>query len=560
MSHTRKRLLELQRRIHESLQREADRLLGRTPPAIARYEKECLKDFSAIRGRLKEVEKPELVREIRDADVTFIADFHTFAQAQRTALRLIRDAAPAGPSRLTRDRWFIGLEFIASHQQEALDLFQSGKLSLNEFLKAIRYHEEWGFPWSNYSPIFDWAREHGVRLIALNRPKEIAWGDPSGIRRARDITDLIQRDQWAAGVISDLFAAESAVARSVKMIVLYGELHVSTNHLPAHLRRISSKHLGKPLKTLAIHQNQDSLYWQLAQRGREHHVQAVRLRKDAFCVISSTPWTKLQSLVSWAEGETIEDLAEEGSETSADYLSLMRTYSQALAEFLGVHPPSFDSLTVHTIDDADLLSPYFSALIRYHVMNNMRLYIPEEEIAYLGVPSHNGASEIAASHLFRARTGVKRLEMETPDDFAMTTLEAAFAFLGSLILNPRRKCDLLGDHEERLRALKRGKEPAFILERESRELAIGLIRDTADIRPLLRRRSMTPALLVGARYHGQVLGKQVHQGLLAGQIDVETVRSIFLARARVGSFGPRLEKLLAIAPAGSSARSKTETL
>ncbi len=558
MSHTRKRLLDLQKRIHSSLHSEADRLLGKTPAAIARYEKEFQRDFIAIKKRLKEVGKAELVREIRSADVTFIADFHTFAQSQRTALRLIRDAAPAASARLTRERWFIGLEFIASHRQPALDQFQSGKLSLNEFLKAIRYHEEWGFPWSNYSPIFDWARENGVRLIALNRPKEIAWGDPSGARRARDIQDLIQRDQWAAGVISDLFGNESQDGRVTKMIVLYGELHVSTNHLPAHLRRISKKHLGKQLKTLAVHQNHDDLYWQLAKTGREHHVQGVRLRKDAFCVVSSTPWTKLQSLVSWAEGESVEELAEEGAES--DYLSLMRTYSQALAEFLGVAAPSYDSLTVHTIDDADLLSPYFSALIRYYVMNNMRLYIPEEEIAYLGVPSHNGASEIAATHLFRARTGVSRLEMESEEDFALTTLEASFAFLGSLILNPRRKCDFLADHEDRLRELKKGKEPAFLMEREARELAVGMIRDTADIRPLLKKRSMTPALLVGARYYGQVLGRRVHQALLAGKMDIETVRGIFLARARVGSFAPRLEKLMMILPVLPSGKRKSETL
>jgi hypothetical protein len=273
---TRRKLLKQQMRIFNSLKSDSSRLLGATPEPIRRYEKEFQKDFASLKsGKVHPVGKIELINLIRSVDVSFVADFHTFPQAQRTALRLIRDAATSISPRVSRERWFIGIEFISSKHQDALDDFQAGKLSLNEFLARINYHDEWGFPWRNYAPIFDWARENRVRLIALNRPREAIWRDLE--LRPRSISDLKQRDEWAAGLITDLFQAETDAGRKPRMIVLYGELHVSTNHLPQHLRKVSKRQLGQALKTLSIHQNYDELYWQLARAGKEHNTQAVRL-------------------------------------------------------------------------------------------------------------------------------------------------------------------------------------------------------------------------------------------------------------------------------------------
>jgi hypothetical protein len=555
---TRRKLLKIQMKIFDSLKVDSGRLLGETPLPIQKYEREFQKDFASIRAKIQTVGKTELVNLIRSADVAFVADFHTFSQAQRTALRLIRDVATPFSPRVSRERWFIGIEFISSKHQAALDDFQAGRLSLNEFLARINYHEEWGFPWRNYAPIFDWARENGVRLIALNRPREAIWRDLEV--HARTISDLKQRDEWAAGLTTDLFAEEIGAGRKPKMIVLYGELHVSTNHLPQHLRKVSKRHLGTPLKTLSVHQNHDELYWQLARAGKEHTTQAVRLKKDAVCVISSTPWTKLQSLVSWAEGGLPEDLWEEGSDERSDYLSLMRTYSQALSEFFGVAAPSFDALTLHTIDDADLMEDFAEELVKYHVVHNLRIYVPLDEVAYLGIPSHNGAAELAAAHLFRARTGVSSMVLENMDDFYRMVLEACFSFFGSLILNPKRKCDLPADHEDRLRALRRGEEPAFALEREARELTLGFLKEFADVEAVLRRRGSIPALVMCARFAGSIYGKRLHRAMINGAVPADEIKAVFLSRTRVGAFQSRYDRLLKLISATPIARTKARTI
>ena len=76
-----RRLLSLQKRLYRSLQCEADRQLGEVPESIRRYEKEFRRDFSGFQLRMRRTKKEALIRAIRKADVTLIADYHTFSQS-----------------------------------------------------------------------------------------------------------------------------------------------------------------------------------------------------------------------------------------------------------------------------------------------------------------------------------------------------------------------------------------------------------------------------------------------------------------------------------------------
>ena len=103
---------------------------GRNSDPIVRYEREYQKEFTPLLekpSKLKPLRKSQLISEIRRADVTLIADFHTFVQAQRTALRLIRDAIRPG------ENWCIGIEMVPSHFQADLDRFQAGKSRSRNF-------------------------------------------------------------------------------------------------------------------------------------------------------------------------------------------------------------------------------------------------------------------------------------------------------------------------------------------------------------------------------------------------------------------------------------------
>ena len=166
------------------------------------------------------------------------------------------------------------------------------------------------------------------------------------------------------------------------MIALYGELHVGSRHLPAQLSKISKAHLKKSLSWITIHQNVDRLFWQLADQ--ELKTEVVQIKKNVFCVFSSTPWTKLQSWVNWTEGGT-HDLTDGDTDyQSLDYLFMMKTFGTTICKFLGVPVPSYEALSTCTINqteslrslyDGDLFKTDELQVIRFHVANNQRIFI-----------------------------------------------------------------------------------------------------------------------------------------------------------------------------------------
>ncbi|MEO5970936.1 MAG: ChaN family lipoprotein [Bdellovibrionia bacterium] len=521
-----KKALRLQRKILQSLKAEANLLLGQTPESILRYERENRKDFSLNSKRLKTIPKATLIEAIRAADVTFIADFHTFDQAQRAALRIFRDAIQPG------EYWMIGLEMVPSQFQSALDDFQTGKISLESFHEAISYRDEWGFPWENYAPIFEWARNLGIRLIALNRPR--------GIFKPKDDRELHERDQWAAGIITDLFC-EARLSSIPKMFVLYGELHIGSHHLPLRLKEISKSFLGHSLSSVIIHQNEDQLFWRAAKEELDLQSEAILLKKNIYCIFSGTPWAELQSLISWTEGGT-PDLNEDENEVLIhDYLYMIRTYGETISEFLNLAPPSYEALNVYTIEQPDFLDHLKQCkqftqlelrLIRFHVTHNRYFYIPRVSAAYLGSSSHNAAAELSAIHLLRAKNQSGLLYSNKVEDFYRLTLEACFGFFGSLILNPLRKCDFVKDHVKRLQTLKNGEKPAFPLEKEAREILVHGLRSPHElpisITQIINEQKLAPAVMVGARYIGRILGKKLHHAILTEKINFKNIEGVFL--------------------------------
>jgi hypothetical protein len=532
------KILRLQKRIFRSLQEEANLLLGETPRSIREYEKECQRDFSVRKSSFRSIQKSDLIEAVRSTDVTFIADFHTFDQAQRTALRIMRDSIRP------KENWYIGLEMISSEFQKDLDDFQNGKLSLKAFQNHISYNHEWGFPWSHYAPIFEWAIQNKTRLIALNRPKAIA--------RVEEKEDLDERDRWAAGIITDLFHSKT---HKPKMIVLYGELHVGSSHLPRQLHQVSRSFLKTPLSSISVHQNNDRIFWKLAEQQKELHTEAIQLKKGIYCVFSSTPWAKLQSLVNWAEVENSTENTEETSDQmdedfdldedtpEIDHLATLQTYGNTISEFLGVSAANYESVTVCTIDQmeslrsvliSDAFTPDEQRLIHFHVNYHHRLFIPRLSIAYLGAPSLNAAAELAAIHLLHSVTRSKGVRLKKAEDFFRITLEFAFGFFGSLILNPRRKCDLPQDHQKRIQDLSNRSKPRFPLELEARETAMTLLQrgnhSPFPFEDQLKSKKLSPAFMMAARYLGQILGKRLYQALIEDRVSIESVRNLFFLK------------------------------
>ena len=66
------------------------------------------------------------------------------------------------------------MEFIQRPFQPALDAYISGAITEREFLKRAEYFDRWGFDYRLYRPIFSFAKEHGIPMVALNAERELA--------------------------------------------------------------------------------------------------------------------------------------------------------------------------------------------------------------------------------------------------------------------------------------------------------------------------------------------------------------------------------------------------
>ncbi|CAE8620297.1 unnamed protein product [Polarella glacialis] len=67
----------------------------------------------------------------------------------------------------------LGLEMVEQQLQPELDRFNSGELSLEELPQVLKWKSRWGWSFKGYLPVFQAAKELGIRCVALNLPTAV---------------------------------------------------------------------------------------------------------------------------------------------------------------------------------------------------------------------------------------------------------------------------------------------------------------------------------------------------------------------------------------------------
>jgi uncharacterized iron-regulated protein len=70
--------------------------------------------------------------------------------------------------------WAIGVEFIQRQFQPVLDSYLAGTITERDFLNKTEYFDRWGFDYRLYRPIFLYAKENHVPMVALNAETELS--------------------------------------------------------------------------------------------------------------------------------------------------------------------------------------------------------------------------------------------------------------------------------------------------------------------------------------------------------------------------------------------------
>ncbi|MGE4497096.1 MAG: ChaN family lipoprotein [Deferribacterales bacterium] len=108
----------------------------------------------------------EIAAEAEGTRIVFIGekhDEHSHHANQLAMIKLLHEKY---------GRIAIGMEMFQLPFQKALDDFVEGTADERMMLKQTEYYKRWRYDYHLYKPILTYAREHGIRIIALNAPAE----------------------------------------------------------------------------------------------------------------------------------------------------------------------------------------------------------------------------------------------------------------------------------------------------------------------------------------------------------------------------------------------------
>ncbi len=109
----------------------------------------------------------ELPPRLAGVRLLLVGEEHTVLDTHAVERRVIEELDRSGR------RVAIGLEMFPYTQQPALDDWSAGRLSEDAFLEASHWYKHWGYNWAYYRDVFLYARDHRLRMFAVNAPREV---------------------------------------------------------------------------------------------------------------------------------------------------------------------------------------------------------------------------------------------------------------------------------------------------------------------------------------------------------------------------------------------------
>lgn len=395
------------------------------------------KEYSKRKFKMSDMDS--LKERVTDNDVLFIGDFHTFNQNVRTVLRILRYIISQ------KSECILGLEMVAAEDQVYIDAYIQGHLTDLEFLESVNYHSSWRFPWTHYKLIFELAKEFKLKVVGLNTKGS-----------------LIERDEFAAEKLKHIHLENP----STIMLVLYGELHISLNKIPALLKKVCPE-----INALIIHQNLDEVYWKLIRQNIESGV--VSFSSNEYCIVSAPPWIKYESMIYWYENlcddpefDIHEYIIENGKKIfSEDTNDNFYNISTMLVEHLKLDIDKNDLEDFNLYDHTNLeyveeklgqvLKPSPFQFYNYLISTNKSFRLPKTNTFYCSSYSMNRISYLAGIHILHVFFQRKDIDTDqiiqsksSVQKFILITLETIVAYFFSKVINPHRKCDLYLDYKK----------------------------------------------------------------------------------------------------------------
>ena len=481
--------------------------IGPPSHALRQYAKSLDLEF---RGVWKQASENEFARALQQATVVLSGDFHAYAQSQRAHLRILRDMVP-------QKQVVLALECLPSGKPKAIEALLSGKWTENKFLDEIKWERNWGFPWENYRPLLELARDRGFAVHGLN---------------GKTSASLTDRDEHMGKVINKLRAQNPGAL----IYVVVGEWHLAAKHLPRRVRKG-----GRGDDTLVVFQDIEQLYFRVARSGEKSAVEYLKGNDNRFCMMVSPPWMKWQSYLMYLEHAYDRDLQED---LAIDYSDHVASLVEVLESDLKLKVNK-SRLQVYCPNSRTSLSRLkmtlpkrFAKVLVYHLEHDLSFLLPEKDWLYLSRPTINHASALAGQFIHAQLAHRERAMWDLPADFVALVWIEAVGFFFSKWINPKRKAENWDSLRLRLEAShpKDKGRMALLLALDHRLSEVMWIQTKR-----LRRRSYNPksldAVVEASRLAGDLLGERLFQKVRSKRISLQQLLSYLKVNLDGEQFG-----------------------
>jgi hypothetical protein len=511
--------------------------------ADPRARHKYLRDFAEAFQTYESVLGPaELDEALRQADIILLGDYHALPASQLYCATLLERLAQSGRPLV------LALEMVFARDQHILDEWQQGEINEHELRRRIRFDVDWGYDWAPCAELLRRARAAGARVCGLDCI-------PRG-----DMRRIAARDRHAALKLAEIRRADP----QAQIVVLIGESHLAPNHLPAELAQALP---GE--RALTVLQNVDPLYWSAAGEPCDR-VEAVRISPKALCVFNATPLEKYESY-----RLCIERWLNPGAQNEApDFAPSVYNLVAALARALRIDQysphnstqPKFlvDSLPeVYSGVTADHVKRLLARVSRasaaeatHRMCESGACYVPERNALLIHRWDLASCAEQVTRFVHAAcRGGLWRnpdpLEAETietddselaGDRFYAAVMEHALADFGARLLNPARPAVREADLFALYAASREELEPQIGFSYRDYMQMIDFVVFHKDYEINTRRYFAVPAVIsTGRRYAGDklafvtrklgaLLGSQLYDAYLAGDLNKRFLRSLFFRK------------------------------
>jgi hypothetical protein len=495
--------LKLRKNMLQKLKNQVMLYLGKETSSLRRYALPYKKDIE--RSRWKISSGKEVADALADSDVILGGDFHAFAQAQRSHLRLLRELA-------VHKKIILALECVPSTKQRVLDAYMQNKIGEDEFLKKIMWNKFWGFPWSQYKPLFELVKATGGRCLAVN-----------SVQSSRSLKSLNARDKHAADrVVEAVKHKESNEA----VYVLFGDLHIAREHLQKWIK----KRLPK-VKLTTVYLNPEKLYFQLYKKNQDHATTVVRFSQGEFCLIESPPWVKWQSYLIYLNEYYDESLDDDGN---VDYSEHVLSLVHIIASDLSISVD--DNLTVYSFNDLDFmdileerLSVQDFASLKERVSNDISCYIPQLKMAFLARGTVNYSAHLAGLAVHAKASGQEKLLLPSDVSFEVLIWQEAIGFCLSKMINPNRKSMRIDDLKKQLQAFSpddKGEQALRLaLDQKMQDLLVVYGNPTNISARRVRKSKESITYLKAAKILGAMMGEKIYVAYRTGHLSKDKVKA-----------------------------------